>query len=154
MTSKVQKKIEKCPSQFPINQKHNIKTNLCIHLWWKISSHIVLKDSTTTTAQKHRTLFPDWFFSVSSVITRVWSNNALGIWLSNSLIVCLCYYRVRSRNGATLTQGCLTAILFPLKMTTQPWLSGTSIATVVLAKLWCRNSERHRCFILSRLPSL
>lgn len=65
---------------------------------------------------------PDWSSLVSSVIISIWPNNAKGIWLSTPLIACLCYYRVRSGNGAILIQGCLAAMIFPLEVTSQPWL--------------------------------
>lgn len=48
----------------------------------------------------------------SSVIMSIWPNNAHSIWLSTSLITCLCYHRVPSERGETIAQGWLAAVFF------------------------------------------
>lgn len=68
------------------------------------------------------------------IITSVWPNNAHRFWLSTPIIACLCYYRIKSEKEETIAHGCLAAMFFFSKMASQPWLSGTSAATVVAGR--------------------
>lgn len=58
------------------------------------------------------------FVFVSSVIISVWPINALGIWLSSSLIACLCHYRVISWNGLSFRDAWQPCFSFKNDLTT------------------------------------